>query len=228
MPLLRRAPRAPATPPKAVANLRRTADGKPDLQGFYESDAGGANYGLEKRAGNDVTPGGRGVIVDPPDGKLPMQPWAVQERVSRNLTERGYDDPTAHCFPAGVPRSMYVPTAFHIIQTSDYIVFLHERMSWRIVPLDGRAAPSRHDPFVAGRFRGPMGGRHAGCRYHQLERQDLAERGRRDCELRRARGGTIHSGGSRHRQLRGDRHRSGGVYAAVDDRLSAQAQKSSR
>ena len=34
---------------------------------------------------------------------------------------------------------MYVPTAFHVIQTSDYIVFLHERVSWRIVPLDGRA-----------------------------------------------------------------------------------------
>jgi hypothetical protein len=67
-----------------------------------------------------------------------MLPWAVQERVSRNLTERGYDDPTAHCFPAGVPRSMYVPAAFHIIQTPDYIVFLHERMAWRIVPLDGR------------------------------------------------------------------------------------------
>jgi hypothetical protein len=33
---------------------------------------------------------------------------------------------------------MYVPAAIHIIQTSDYIVFLHERMSWRIIPLDGR------------------------------------------------------------------------------------------
>jgi hypothetical protein len=33
---------------------------------------------------------------------------------------------------------MYVPAAVHIIQTAEYIVFLHERMSWRIVPLDGR------------------------------------------------------------------------------------------
>ena len=132
------APRAPATPPKTVANIRRTSDGKPDLQGFYDPDTGAANQGLEKRKGDGVTPDGRGVIVDPPDGTLPMQPWAVEERVSRNRTERGYDDPTAHCFPAGVPRSMYVPAAFHIIQTSDYIVFLHERMAWRIVPLDGR------------------------------------------------------------------------------------------
>ena len=130
---------APATPPKAAADIRRRPDGKPDLQGFFESRAGGANQGLERRTSNRVVPGGRGIIVDPPDGKLPMQPWAVEERARRDSPEGGYDDPTAHCFPAGVPRSMYVPAAFHIIQTSDYVVFLHERMSWRIVPLDGRA-----------------------------------------------------------------------------------------
>jgi hypothetical protein len=128
----------PATPVKAVANLRRRTDGKPDLQGFYVPDGGGANYGLERHAADAVTPGGRGVIIDPPDGKLPMQPWAVKEKADRNLTERGYDDPTAHCFPAGVPRSMYVPTSFQIIQTSDYVVFLHERTSWRIVALSRR------------------------------------------------------------------------------------------
>ncbi len=131
--------RVPAPTPEAVPNLRRTPDGKPLLQGFYEPDAGGANYGLEKRAPNTLTPAGRGVIVDPPDGKLPMLPWAVEERADRNLTERGYDDPTAHCFPAGVPRSMYVPTAFQIIQTADHILILHERTSWRIIRLDGRA-----------------------------------------------------------------------------------------
>ena len=63
-----------------------------------------------------------------------MQPWAAKEKVSRNLTERGYDDPTAHCFPQGVPRSMYVPQGIQIVQTPDYIVMLYERTSWRIVP----------------------------------------------------------------------------------------------
>ncbi len=131
-------PRTPATAPRAAANVRRKPDGKPDLQGFYEPDAGGANFGLEKHETNNVTPGGTGVIVDPPDGKLPMQPWAVEEKVDRNRTERGYDDPTAHCFPAGVPRSMYVPTSFEMIQTPDYLVILHERTAWRIIRLDGR------------------------------------------------------------------------------------------
>jgi hypothetical protein len=152
------APRAPATPLKAAANIRRTANGKPDLHGFYEPDAGGANYGLERRPPNEFTPPGRGVIIDPPDSKLPTQPWSVEEKVDRNRPERGYDDPTAHCFPAGVPRSMYVPTAFQLFQTSDYIVFLHERVSWRIVPLDGRA----HLPDTIRLWQGDSVGRWEG------------------------------------------------------------------
>src|SRR5207247_2397465 len=64
------------TPQAAAAGIRRMPDGKPDLQGHYQSDGGGANYGIERHTGNPLTPGGRGVIVDPPDGKLPMQTWA--------------------------------------------------------------------------------------------------------------------------------------------------------
>ena len=114
------------------------ADGKPDLQGYYMPDGGGGNYGLGKHAQDFLTPGGRGIIVDPPDGTLPMQPWAKAEVVSRQLPERGYDDPTAHCFVAGVPRSTYVPSPLQILQPPGYVVILHERMSWRSIPLDGR------------------------------------------------------------------------------------------
>jgi hypothetical protein len=118
--------------------IRRTADGKPDLTGLYQADAGGANYGLERHDKDFLTPGTRGVVVDPPDGKLPYLPWAKAERVNRELPERGYDDPTAHCFVAGVPRSMYTPSPYQILQPPGFVVLLFERMSWRIVPLDGR------------------------------------------------------------------------------------------
>jgi hypothetical protein len=119
--------------------IRRTADGKPDFEGLYEHGAGGGNYGLEKHARTALIPGGTGIIIDPADGKLPMQPWAKAETDNRGLPERGYDDPTAHCFPAGVPREWYVPQPIEILQPPGYIVFLFERMSWRTVPLDGRA-----------------------------------------------------------------------------------------
>jgi len=122
----------------APTPIRRTPDGKPDLTGFYGADSGGANYGLEKHPADFLTPGTQGVVVDPPDGKLPYQPWARAERINRELPERGYDDPTAHCFVAGVPRSMYTPSPYQILQPPGYIVMLFERMSWRQIPLDGR------------------------------------------------------------------------------------------
>jgi hypothetical protein len=131
---------------KAAANVRRKPDGKPEFQGFFIPDAGGANYGLEQHIGNDLNPAGRGVIIDPPDGKLPRQAWATEEWTDRNRPERGYDDPTAHCFPAGVPRSMYVPTSFQMVQTSDHIVFLHERVAWRIVRIVQGADKGAHLP----------------------------------------------------------------------------------
>jgi hypothetical protein len=124
---------------KTGANLRRTADGKPDMTGLYQSNAGGANYGLEKHGRDEFTPATRGVVIDPTDGSLPYQAWARAERINRELPHRGYDDPTAHCFVAGVPRSMYVPSPMQILQPTGYVVLLFERMSWRIVPLDGRA-----------------------------------------------------------------------------------------
>jgi hypothetical protein len=119
--------------------IRRLPDGKPDLTGYYQADGGGANYGLEKKARDFLTPGTRGVVVDPADGSLPYQPWARAERIDRELPHRGYDDPTAHCFVAGgVPRSLYVPSPFQILQPPGYLLLLFERMSWRQIPLDGR------------------------------------------------------------------------------------------
>jgi hypothetical protein len=113
-------------------------DGKPDLTGYYSANSGGANYGLEKHDRDFLTPATQGVVVDPADGKLPYQPWARAERIERELPHRGYDDPTAHCFVAGMPRSMYTPSPYQILQPPGYVVLLFERMSWRQIPLDGR------------------------------------------------------------------------------------------
>jgi hypothetical protein len=120
-------------------DVPRQPDGKPDLTGWYQGDAGGANYGLERRAVDFLTPESRGIVVDPTDGSLPYQTWARAERLDRELPHRGYDDPTAHCFVAGVPRSQYIPAPVQILQPPGYVVLLHERMSWRQIPLDGRA-----------------------------------------------------------------------------------------
>jgi hypothetical protein len=126
---------APAKPPSPIP---RMPDGKPDLTGSYGANSGGANYGLERHDRDFLTPGTQGVIVDPADGKLPYQDWSRKEHADRQQPYRGYDDPTAHCFVAGIPRSMYTPSPYQILQPPGYIVMLFERMSWRIIPLDNR------------------------------------------------------------------------------------------
>jgi len=127
-------------PPVETGNaLPRIAGGKPDLNGYYQSDSGTANQGLERHPKIEFTPATRGIVVDPPDGLLPYRPWARKEQIDRQQPYRGYDDPTAHCFVAGGSRSMYVPSPPQIFQTPGYVVLLFERMSWRVIPLDGRA-----------------------------------------------------------------------------------------
>jgi len=123
-------------PPESTGELTRLPDGTPDIGGYFVADAGGANYGLERKPGGNLWPSSRGVVVDPADGVLPYQAWARAEAQDRYLPHRGYDDPTAHCFVAGVPRSQYVPAPFMILQPPGYIVVLHERMSWRQIRLD--------------------------------------------------------------------------------------------
>lgn len=124
--------------PEATGPIPRRDDGTPDISGYYNADAGGANYGLERRENLAMFPPSRGVVVDPADGVLPYQAWARAEMLDRRNPWRGYDDPTAHCFVAGIPRSHYVPSPFYILQPPGYVVILHERMSYRVIPLDGR------------------------------------------------------------------------------------------
>ena len=85
-------------------------------------------------------------IVDPPDRKLPLQDWARAETATRVRRERAYDDSAAHCFPNGLPRTMYTG-GFQLLQPQGYVVFLFQGdtgPSYRIVNLQARAhAPAR-------------------------------------------------------------------------------------
>ena len=78
----------------APTPIRRGADGKPDLTGFYGADAGGANYGLEKHPSDFLTPGTQGVVSTRTETAVS----AVGGRSESIGNPRaGYDDPTAHC-----------------------------------------------------------------------------------------------------------------------------------
>lgn len=121
--------------PAVPADIRRRDDGTPDLTGLYTQGAI-ANYGLEKRENLPMFPPATGVVIDPTDGVLPYRGWARAEMLQRREPWRGYDDPTAHCFVAGIPRSHYVPSPFMILQPPGYVVVLHERMSYRVIDMN--------------------------------------------------------------------------------------------
>jgi len=131
-------------PPKPFTRL---PEGKPDMQGYWETANFFSAFDLETHEKEQYgIPAGRGVVVDPPDGKIPYQPWAMEKK--RDLMEHHlFEDPQAHCYLSGVPRQMYTPFGFQILQPAGYVVLLYEAFhSYRIVPLDNR-------PHIPGAIR---------------------------------------------------------------------------
>jgi hypothetical protein len=137
-------------------SFSRMRDGKPDLQGYWATRVFFSAFDLEehKQAAFGV-PAGPGVVVDPPDGKIPYQPWALEKK--KDLVEHHlYEDPQAHCILSGVPRQMYTPFGFQILQPSGYLVFFYEAFhAFRIIHLDGRP----HPPATIKMFEGDSRGR---------------------------------------------------------------------
>ena len=149
-----RAPRAQAKQAKA-GPFTRLPDGKPDMQGYWQTNNFFTAFDLEthERAEFGV-PAGKGVIVDPADGKIPYQPWAAQKK--KDLAEHHmFEDPQAHCYLSGVPRQMYTPFGFQILQPPGSVVLLYEAFhSYRIIPLEARP----HIPDAIRLFEGDSRG----------------------------------------------------------------------
>jgi hypothetical protein len=151
----------------------RHADGQPDIQGLWQTLGGGMTVTLEKGSVDLLESDRVGFqdalkslakpipvgIVDPPDGKIPLQPWAEARRkeIAANYRDPkgnvAYMDPSARCLGAGVPRINYVTpyNGYQFIQTPGYVVLYAEwNHEARIVPVDGR-------PHLRGTLRQWMG-----------------------------------------------------------------------
>jgi hypothetical protein len=128
-------------PVAKVPPMPRTPAGKPDFQGLWEvrPPGGNAAYDVEDHLKQVYgIPPGKGVIVDPKDGKIPYLPAAAQRK--QDLVEHHmYEDPEAHCFLSGVPRQVYAPFGFTILQPAGYTLMLFENFhAYRVIPMDGR------------------------------------------------------------------------------------------
>jgi hypothetical protein len=113
----------------------QTPDRHPDLQGIWRGPGSGTEN-IEEHPKTDDDDGGKSLIVDPADGRIPYQAWAVEQKRRNRPT---FVDPNVPCFPSGVPRSMYVPTQIEILEHDTTVLILLERAhTYRIIPTDGR------------------------------------------------------------------------------------------
>ena len=91
----------------------------------------------------DITRQERPMVVDPPDGKIPLQPWAAERReeIMAKRDDVAFLDPRVKCLPAAVPRGN-LPVGYNtyqFLQTPDAVLLLYEwNHLFRYVPLDGR------------------------------------------------------------------------------------------
>jgi hypothetical protein len=109
----------------------RTADGKPNLNGIWQA-MNTANWDIEAHSAGPsmvrelgaiaAVPGGLGIVVG---GELPYKPEALAKK-KENLANRLKLDPEIRCYLPGVPRAMYMPFPFQIIQSQKHIMMIFE------------------------------------------------------------------------------------------------------
>jgi hypothetical protein len=110
----------------AAYRAPRTADGKPNLNGIWQS-MNEANWNIEPHSADfwrvsalgavDATPPGAGIVEG---GTIPYLPTALAKR-KENFDKRLERDPEIKCYLPGVPRAMYQNMPFQIIQGTDFI-----------------------------------------------------------------------------------------------------------
>ena len=132
-------------------NPPRTADGQPDLRGYW-ARARVTSDNIEEHAEVVGDPGGKSLIVDPPDGRIPYQPWALAKRQDN---AKNYIAPQALCFQPAAPRGAYAPGGYQILQTRNSVVFLHDLAhSYRVIHTDGRPHIPANVRLAMGDLRG--------------------------------------------------------------------------
>jgi hypothetical protein len=109
----------------------RLSDGKPDLNGIWSGPAI-INNDIQAAKVN-----GKSVIVDPPNGKIPYLAVAAAQQ-KKNNADRNQLDGVNHCYMPGVPRLMYMPDPYMIVQTPGFVAILSQFMhEVRNIPVDG-------------------------------------------------------------------------------------------
>ena len=124
---------SPITAQNAAPAYRapRTADGKPNLSGIWQAMTS-ANWDIEAHAAapSPVREMGAAGLVAPglgivDGGAIPYTPAALAKK-KENYARRMELDPEVKCYLPGVPRAMYMPYPFQIVQNPKHIMMVFE------------------------------------------------------------------------------------------------------
>ncbi|HXR43164.1 MAG TPA: hypothetical protein VN759_00070, partial [Pseudolysinimonas sp.] len=167
----------------------RTPDGQPDIQGTwlnfdstpFESPAADPKAPVAAATAQstaNINPAPefadhthktserrRSMVVDPPDGRVPVLKWAEDKRdydLEHIPDAPEHETPWVRCVTRGYPAGMFPAgynNAYQIIQTPGYVVLVLEMIhETRIIPLDGRpklgAAITQWNGEPRGRWEG--------------------------------------------------------------------------
>ena len=89
---------------------------------------------------------------------IPYQPWAVEKKKA-NYEHRETDDPKVKSYVPGVPRIVYTPFPFQIVQTPTETAVVYEYVhAVRHLYTNGTQHPSGHIDFWLGDSRGHWDG----------------------------------------------------------------------
>jgi hypothetical protein len=105
----------------AQGKIPRTADGKPDFTGYWQTITP-ANWNIQDHSAEKGIPAGQGIVVG---NDIPYQSWAAKQQ-KENYKKRDTADPELKSYVPGVPRITYTPFPFQIVQTPKKIVILYE------------------------------------------------------------------------------------------------------
>jgi len=117
--------------------IRRTADGKPDMNGIWQT-LNTAAWNIQDHVGQLGVPPGQGVVEE---NEVPYQPAAAAKK-QENFANRAADPTEANCYMPGVPRATYMPFPFEIVQTPKTIAIRYEfAHAVRTISMDGSPHP---------------------------------------------------------------------------------------
>ncbi len=104
-----------------ASGIPRTANGKPDFSGIWET-LSAADYDLEPHSARKDAPPGAGIVEG---GKIPYLPAALEKR-NKNFEARDKLDPRVKGWTLGTPRAIYYRAPFQIFQRPRDLTLVHQ------------------------------------------------------------------------------------------------------